>query len=382
LNYIRKGMGKIQNKNSLWYTVSNLEEINSPSLLVFPDRIESNIKMMISITGNVDQLRPHVKTHKMADLIRLQMKHGIYKFKTATISETEMVAECGAKDILLAVQPVGPNIRRFFELKQRYKGAKISCIAESGDIIMKLSEMAVQTGLDTQVWIDINNGMNRSGMAPDDEAVKLFGIINKLPMLKAEGIHVYDGHIRERDLSERKRITDESYAPVSDIIEKIRQSGTESVKVVAGGSPTFPVHAKRAGVESSPGTLLLWDWGYSSSFPDMDFLHAAVIIMRVISKPADELMCLDLGHKAIASEMPQPRVKILGLNNYTITNHSEEHMVIRTSEAFKYKAGDALYGIPWHICPTVDRHDFVTVVNNHRAEGQWNVEARKRKISI
>jgi D-serine deaminase-like pyridoxal phosphate-dependent protein len=375
-------MDRIQNSNSLWYAVINIDDVYSPALLVFPDRIERNIKTMISMTGNVDQLRPHVKTHKMPELIRLQMKHGINKFKTATISETEMVAACGAQDILMAIQPVGPNIGRFFQLKQRYKGTKISCIAESEEIIRKLSDMAVQTGLETHVWIDINNGMNRTGISPDDDAVRLFGLINALPMLKAEGLQVYDGHIRNKDLSERKRISDESFAPVLKIIEKIRQSGSGDIKIVAGGSPTFPIHAKRKEVESSPGTLLLWDWGYSSSFPDMDFLHAAVVIMRVISKPADELICLDLGHKAIASEMPQPRVKIPGLKDYSIINHSEEHMVVRTSEAFKYKAGDLMYGIPWHICPTVDRYDHVTVVTNHRAEGQWKVEARKRIISI
>jgi D-serine deaminase-like pyridoxal phosphate-dependent protein len=138
----------------------------------------------------------------------------------------------------------------------------------------------------------------------------------------------------------------------------------------------------RKGVESSPGTLLLWDYGYSSSFTDMDFLHAAVLLTRIISKPGKDLLCLDLGHKAVASEMPQPRVKILGLKSYTIVNHNEEHMVIRTNEADKYKTGDTLYGIPWHICPTVDRYDSVSVVNEHKFTNQWNVEARKRKITI
>src|SRR5450759_3248640 len=71
------------------------------------------------------------KTHKKSEIIKMQMKHGMYKFKCATISETEMVASCGAKDILLAIQPVGPNLGRFFQLKQKFRGTKISCIADS-----------------------------------------------------------------------------------------------------------------------------------------------------------------------------------------------------------------------------------------------------------
>ena len=133
---------------------------------------------------------------------------------------------------------------------------------------------------------------------------------------------------------------------------------------------------------SSPGTLLLWDYGYSSTFSDMDFLHAAVLLTRIVSKPSKDLLCLDLGHKAVASEMPQPRIKILGLDDYAIINHNEEHMVIRTSEADKLKIGDPLYAIPWHICPTVDRYDTVSAVYRNEVAGQWNVEARKRKITF
>ncbi|MDQ1296595.1 MAG: hypothetical protein QG611_573 [Bacteroidota bacterium] len=114
----------------------------------------------------------------------------------------------------------------------------------------------------------------------------------------------------------------------------------------------------------------------------MDFLNAAVLFMRIISKPAEDLLCIDLGHKAVASEMPQPRIKILGIEEYTIVGHNEEHMVIRTNEAHKHRIGECLYGIPWHICPTVDRHDIVTVVNDHMATEQWYVEARKRIITF
>ena len=129
---------------------------------------------MIDIAGSVDQLRPHVKTHKMSEIIKLQMKHGIYKFKCATISETEMVARCGAPDILLAIQPVGPNIGRFFKLKQEFKNSKISCIADNEEVIIQLSDMARKTGLETHVWLDINNGMNRTGVTPGEKAARLF----------------------------------------------------------------------------------------------------------------------------------------------------------------------------------------------------------------
>jgi D-serine deaminase-like pyridoxal phosphate-dependent protein len=165
------------------------------------------------------------------------------------------------------------------------------------------------------------------------------------------------------------------------LVDELKCEGISPVKIIAGGTPTFPVHAKREGVESSPGTLLLWDWGYSSSFTDLNFLHAAVLLTRIISKPCKDLLCVDLGHKAVASEMPQPRIKILGIEKYVLTTHNEEHMIIRTPMADKFKVGDVFYCVPYHICPTVDRHDTVSVVNNHVVTGTWNVEARKRTIT-
>ena len=154
------------------------------------------------------------------------------------------------------------------------------------------------------------------------------------------------------------------------------------VKVVAGGTPTFPLHARRDDVELSPGTTLLWDYGYSTSFIDMNFLHAAVLFTRIVSKPSGNTICLDLGHKAVGSEMPQPRIKIIGMEDFRITGHNEEHMVIETDYAGRFKVGDHLYALPLHICPTVDRYDTVYVAENNKITDRWSVMARKRKITI
>ncbi len=375
-------MKNTSDPNNNWYQIDNADEVSSPGLLIYPDRIESNIIKMIDIAGGVDLLRPHVKTHKMHEIIALQMKHGIYKFKCATISEAEMVANCGASDILLAMQPVGPNIERFFVLKQKFKNIKFSCIADNEDVIIQLSDKARQTGLETHVWLDINNGMNRTGVSPGEKAARLFKRIMDSPMLQAEGLHVYDGHIHEPDPAIRKKICQDSFVPVMGLIDELRGEGISPIRIIAGGSPTFPIHASHKNAETSPGTTVLWDYGYSSSFSDMNFLHGAILLTRIVSKPGKDLLCLDLGHKAVASEMPQPRIKLLDIEKFAIVSHNEEHMVIRTAVADKYKIGHPFYAIPWHICPTVDRFDTVNVVYDHRVKGQWNVEARKRKITV
>jgi D-serine deaminase-like pyridoxal phosphate-dependent protein len=318
----------------------------------------------------------------MTEIVRLLINSGIEKYKCATIAEAEMTAAAGAADILLAVQPVGPNFDRFFELKRRFPSSGFSCIADCGQVIRELSVRSVNSGTETAIWLDLNTGMDRTGITPGKEAADLYRLMTELPGLRAEGLHAYDGHIHDHDLSVRKQKCEEAWSGVTIMINEISRFLPGKVRVVAGGSPTFPIHAAREGVETSPGTVILWDYGYGSGFTDMNYLCAAILLSRVISKPADDLICIDLGHKAVASEMPHPRVKLCRFENYEFVAHNEEHLVIRLPEARKMKVGDVVYCIPWHICPTVDRHDKAWVIEDGRVTGQWSIEARKRKISI
>ena len=369
-------------EDSHWFKVKNIDEVNSPAILVYPDRIEKNIKKMIGIAGGAVRLRPHVKTHKMPEVVRLQMQSGISKFKCSTISEVEMVAECGVKDILLAMQPVGPNLERFFSLKKRYASANIACIVDNEKDVEIIALIAEKYNSITRLWLDINVGMDRTGITPGKKAAELYRIICSSSMLIAEGLHVYDGHIHEPDPEKRREICAAAFAPVSEMIMTLESEGFRNIRIVAGGTPSFPVHAAHGNSDLSPGTTLLWDSGYARTYKDLDFLNAAVLLTRVVSKPAAGLLCLDLGHKAVASEMPHPRVTFPELSEYRFTGHNEEHLIINTPEADRYKTGDVLYGIPWHICPTIDRHDKATVVRNGIAAEEWEIIARRRKITI
>ncbi len=376
-------MDKAVNSEKAWYRISNPEDVSSPALLVYPDRIESNIRKMIAIAGGSDKVRPHIKTHKMSEIVKLQLKYGIARFKCATIAEAEMTAACGGKDILLAYQPVGPNIQRLFNLKKKFPNTKISCIADCEEIIKLLSETAGSYNTIINIYLDINNGMNRTGIEPGKAAADLFRLCVNSSNVQVEGLHVYDGHIHEKDLLLRQKSCNDAYSPVISLISELKNFYNQPIVVVAGGTPTFPVHAMRDGdVQTSPGTILLWDYGYSSFFEDLEFLQAAILFFRIVSKPGEDLVCIDLGHKAVASEMPNPRIRIPEMDMYDIISHNEEHMVLRSPGSGKLNVGDVLYGIPYHICPTVDRFDQVYVVRDMKVKEQWKVEARTRKITV
>ena len=365
-----------------WYKIDKVEDLISPSLLVYPDRIEANIRTMIEIAGGTETLRPHIKTYKMAEIIKLQLSYGISKFKCATIGEAELLAQCRVSDILLAMQPVGANINRYFSLIDQYPESNFATLVDNQQTIDEIASAALSKNKIISLWLDINNGMNRTGVWPDEKAVKLYKSIASNSTLLAKGLHVYDGHLRNPDYDLRKKLCDEAFDLVIKLKYDLEKSDIKIATIVAGGSPTFPFHSKRENVEVSPGTTLLWDQGYSNLFPELKFLPAAVLFSRIISKPRKHTLCFDLGHKSVASEMNYPRVNMLDYENCKQIGHSEEHLVVECPDSEKYNIGDVCYAIPMHICPTVTKYKEVLTVVNGKITGAWKVAARDHNIGI
>jgi hypothetical protein len=111
-----------------WYEIADAEAVASPALLVFPDRVQENIRRMIGLAGGVDRLRPHVKTHKMREVVALQRAAGIERFKCSTLAEAEMVASCDAADVLLAFPQLGPNLERLRALAAAFPSTRFATV--------------------------------------------------------------------------------------------------------------------------------------------------------------------------------------------------------------------------------------------------------------
>ena len=367
---------------SNWFTVTNIADVPSPSLLLHPDRAEENIRRMIALTGVPTRLRPHMKTHKMPALIKRQLAAGLTKFKCATIAEAEMTASCGAPDVLLGYQPVGPNAVRMLQLVQQYPQTKFAAVADDEGAIRRLSDVFTDSGRNLSLLLDVDCGMHRCGIEPGPRALELYRLIASLPGLQVAGLHVYDGHINDADPAVRAAACEKAFGPFFAFRDQLQAAGLSVPVVVAGGTPTFPMHAKRGDVECSPGTCVLWDFSYADKLRDMDFLVAALVLTRVISKPGGNRLCLDLGHKAIAAENPHPRVRLFGLEEAQFVTHSEEHLVVETPQAGQFSVGDALYGIPRHICPTVALHSEAVVIRDGHAVERWKVAGGERRLTI
>jgi D-serine deaminase-like pyridoxal phosphate-dependent protein len=365
-----------------WVRGVDLLRVPSPALLLSVEGVRENVRRMIAIARDPARLWPHVKTHKLAWIVQEQLTRGITRFKCATIAEAEMTAEAGAAEVLLALQPVGPNLERFFALQRRFPKTSFSTLADDAGALKALERSAAEAESPAAIMLDIDVGQQRTGVAPDESAVSLYQRIANSRWLRPAGLHAYDGHLHQSDARERTAASNEAFAPVDALQNRLAALGLPVPHVVVGGTPTFPMHAARDGVECSPGTCVLWDAGYAHGLPDLDFVTAAALLTRVVSKPAAHRICLDLGHKAVASEMPHPRVVFPDLPEAKPVAHNEEHLVLETAAAEGFCVGDELIGVPWHICPTVALHAEAVLIEYGRVARTEAVAARARRLTV
>jgi D-serine deaminase-like pyridoxal phosphate-dependent protein len=367
--------------SSEWYTIENIDILDSPSLVIYVDRVRENIRTLIASVSDVNWLRPHIKTHKSPEVSRMMLEMNIRKFKCATIAEAEMLALAGAPDILLAYQPVGPKIERLTTLVKRFPEITWACLIDNTESAKAIASAFEKSGQNISVYIDLNVGMNRTGVVPEN-ALVVVEACTRLKGIVLKGLHAYDGHLRDADFNVRKQRCDEAFEGVKKFRREAEAKTGTTLAVVAGGSPTFSIHCKRTDVECSPGTFIYWDKGYETILQEQHYLPAALVITRVISLPAPDILSVDLGHKAIASENAlNNRVFFLNAPELQPIGHSEEHMVFTTAGK-KYKVGDVLYGIPYHVCPTIALHDTANIIVDHQIKETWTTVARKRKVTV
>ena len=364
-----------------WYEIKNVDIIDSPALAIYKERVLQNIQSLVQMK-DVAHLRPHVKTNKIAEVCKMMLNAGITKFKCATIAEAEMLALINAPDVLLAYQPTPTKAKRLLQLVQKYSSTHFSCLMDDAENAENISNIFSEKNITLDVYIDLNVGQNRTGIKTEN-AFQLFEDCENLSGIKIIGLHAYDGHIRDTNVGDRKRNADKAFSEVIQLAEKIESSAQIKLNIVAGGSPTFPVHAQRKNIECSPGTFVFWDWGYKTQFNDEPFELAALVITRIISIVDEHTICTDLGHKSVGAENTiDKRIHFLNAENAEPASQSEEHLVLKVQDASMYKIGDVLYGVPYHICPTVALYERAIVVENNNAVDEWKVVARNRRINV
>jgi D-threonine aldolase len=367
------------------YAISDTSQIYSPALLVYREIVIRNLRRMIEMAGDVSRLRPHCKTHKMPAVTKIELGMGLTKHKCATFAEAEMLADCGVEDIFLAYNLVGPNIGRAKRFLQKYPDVKLAVTADDLMMIKALSEEMSTASLKIRVLLDLNPGLHRTGVVPGEIATRLYQQIVELQGLEPGGFHLYDGHNHQTNLAERTHAVLAGWNLAASLRDQFVRNGWPVPAVVCGGTGSFPVFAnlEDSAIELAPGTCVFHDSGYGAAFPDMDFEPAVAMLTRVISRPTPDRLTCDLGNKSVASDPPKGhRVWFPDLPDAEQVLHNEEHLVLQTPLAERYRPGDELLAIPKHVCPTSALHKQAYVVEAGNVIEMWDVTARDRFLTI
>jgi D-serine deaminase-like pyridoxal phosphate-dependent protein len=349
----------------------NFSNIESPGLLVNPEIVKKNIQWVLNqVDNNPTRLRPHIKTHKTREVNQLLLAAGITKFKAATIAEAELLALDEAPDVLLSMQPTGTTLYRFIALVKKYPNTSFACLLDDAQAAITLNAVSSNQ----RVFIDLNMGMNRTGIKPED-SLPLIMQIEQLPNLVLSGLHAYDGHIRDVQIEERQKHVEQDFQTFYSLLSQVR----DDLELVVGGTPSFLVHHQNSNYVCSPGTFVFFDTGYAKLYPENSLELAVQVIGRIISIPTDHTISIDVGHKSVAPENGiDNRLQFIEHPEWKLLSQSEEHGIVEVGDSSAFQIGDIVRMFPYHICPTVALHQYLQV-----GDGTvWNVVARNRKLTI
>ena len=292
-----------------------------------------------------------------------------------------MVAEAGGGNVLLASQPVGPAVDALCSLARQRPEVTFGCLVDNAASLTHIEAACAPHETALTLYVDLDVGMHRTGIAPGDAADKLYRSIHESGQLAAGGIHAYDGHIHDSAPAERRRSAARTRNLAQEMRQRLIDDGMQVPEIVLGGTPSFPCHAEawEPGITLSPGTYVYFDWGYARRYADLPFEMAAVVFGRVISVPVPGRFTVDIGSKAIAADPEQPRGLLLNIPQAEAGPQSEEHWVFTVPNEVTPAVGDPVYAWPWHICPTIEHYDTVAVISDDGSiEDWWAVNARGR----
>jgi D-serine deaminase-like pyridoxal phosphate-dependent protein len=369
------------------YRIESVERVMTPALAIYPEIVEGNIRTTLELLGgDVDRWRPHVKTAKLGFMMRRLVERGVANFKCSTSLELLTVCEAGAADVVVAYPMVGANAHRVREISKQFPRVNVSALVECRD------HVEVWRGSRVGLFIDVNPGMNRTGIEQDrvDEIIQLARAIQDADQV-FRGLHYYDGHLSSIAFPERESVAHRGYDRLMEVVAAFNSAQVAITEIITAGTPAFPCSLSYLALTRgpfihrvSPGTVVYGDTSSLAQLPsEYGYRPAAVVVSTVVSRPSAARFTCDAGHKTVSADSGVPTCSVIGHSEFSPSKPSEEHLPIDVlEESSMPMIGDALYLVPRHICPTVNNFDHALLVMDGRIIGVERVTARGREAPL
>jgi D-serine deaminase-like pyridoxal phosphate-dependent protein len=359
-----------------------VDAIDTPALVLELDAFEANLARMAAfVRGSRVRLRPHAKSHKCPEIAKRQIALGAVGICAQKTSEAEAFVDAGIGDVLVSNEVVGRGkLDRLARLAAR---AKVSVCCDDATNARDISAAAEAAGSPVDVFIEVDVGQHRCGVAPGEPAAALAKEIASLPGLRFAGLHAYHGGAQHlRSVAERRAAIEGAATLARTTRELIESRGIACPIVTGAGTGTFPFE-QSSGVydEIQPGSYVFMDadynrnaWGDAAgTFPK--FEQSLFVLATVMSTPAPDRAVVDAGLKASSVDSGMPA--LVGWPGVEYAKASDEHGVLVIATGARGPSlGARVRLVPGHCDPTVNLHDWIVCVRGDRVEAVWPISAR------
>lgn len=351
---------------------------DTPFMVVDMDQTVRNIKKMQEIANeNEKKLRPHSKTHKIPELSKMEIDAGAVGVCVQKTAEAEVMFYGGVRNILLSNETFGSKFQRLGKLISM--GCDLTIAVDNAISVDQFAEACRNYAVQGNVLIDVNIGMNRCGIEPDQldamiEAVKKHGNINLL------GIMAYDGQVNSTDPKKRESEVHNEEKILEPLVKKIRGYCSSEPIISVGGTPTAEIWAKSdIATELQPGTYVYYDVHcMKQNLCGIDEISMGVV-STCTSESKGSRIVLDAGYKSVAIDQGVYPTVVDGMGHeYQVISMSEEHTVIKPLDN-KSHLGERFVLLPYHACTTSDLWDSAYVIEGKKQPYTLPIRGRGKR---
>ncbi|MCC6936232.1 MAG: DSD1 family PLP-dependent enzyme [Thermomicrobiales bacterium] len=353
-----------------------VEELETPVLVVDLDIMERNLaRMMEILDGSSLRLRPHLKTAKSPAIAHKMIEAGAIGVCSAKLSEAEVMADAGIRDILLTSEVAGPGtFDRLVALAARL--LEFKAVVDNAWAVDQIAAIARERGVVFKLLIEIDVKTGRSGVVDAQSALALADHIRDTDGVELVGLHGYAGHAQVQPEEVRRERNDPAMELLSEVVEYLRERGHEIPILSGGGSGTAAMDARRGLLnELQAGSFLLMDVAYRNA--GVPFENALFCRSSIISRPTPERAVCDAGQKTLTADSGP--AEVTGRAGVRYIRGSDEHGSLAVEPAeleSDLNVGDTIQLIPSHVCTTINLHDLMVGVRNGRVETVFPIAAR------
>ncbi len=351
---------------------------DTPFMVVDMDQTKKNIiKVQKLANENGKKLRPHSKTHKTPEIAKMQIEAGAIGVCIQKTAEAEVMFFGGIKNLLFSNETFGNKFLRLGRLISM--GSNLTIAVDNIPSIKQFSEVCTYLGIEGNILLDVNVGMDRCGIEPNriDEVIEAIRGKSNLNLL---GLMAYDGQVNSPDLKKREDEVKREEFLLEPLIKKVKRYCTDDLVVSVGGTPTVEIWAKSAiSTELQPGTYIYYDMHcVKQKLCTRDEISMGVV-STCISEALGNRIVLDAGYKSVAIDQGvYPTVIDEDGHEYQVLSMSEEHTVIKSVDNTLH-LGKRFLLLPYHACTTTDLWDKTYIIGGNNQAYSMIISGRGKR---